>query len=165
MERVFFMKKLLVVDLQWQFQDEGAVKYNKCLNFVKENMSKFDHTVATLFKQSKDNMNYVRHLQYSDCMDTTVEDLAYYSEPFKGTVLVKHGYGTPELSQYISKDDEVTVVGCDTDASVLAFCFQLWDMGVNFEVLTDYVYTTSTNKAVIDGSIEIMKRNFGDCIK
>lgn len=39
------MKKLLVVDLQWQFQDEGAVKYNKCLNFVKENMSKFDHTV------------------------------------------------------------------------------------------------------------------------
>ena len=24
MERVFFMKKLLVVDLQWQFQDEGA---------------------------------------------------------------------------------------------------------------------------------------------
>lgn len=25
MERVFFMKKLLVVDLQWQFQDEGAV--------------------------------------------------------------------------------------------------------------------------------------------
>lgn len=32
------MKKLLVVDLQWQFQDEGAVKYNKCLSFVKENM-------------------------------------------------------------------------------------------------------------------------------
>lgn len=30
MERVFSMKKLLVVDLQWQFQDEGAVKYNKC---------------------------------------------------------------------------------------------------------------------------------------
>lgn len=62
------------------------MKYNKCLSFVKENMSKFDHTVATLFKQSKDNMNYVRHLQYSDCMDTTVKDLAYYSEPFKGTV-------------------------------------------------------------------------------
>lgn len=48
---------------------------------------------------------------------------------------------------------------------MLALCFHLWDMGVNFEVLTDYVYTTSTNKAVIDGSIEIMKRNFGDCIK
>lgn len=58
------MKKLLVVDLQKQFQDEGSVQYNKCLSFVKESMSKFDHTVATLFKQSKNNMNYVRHLQY-----------------------------------------------------------------------------------------------------
>lgn len=36
---------------------------------------------------------------------------------------------------------------------------------MNFEVLTDYAYTISTNKAVINGSIEIMKRNFGDCIK
>lgn len=159
------MKKLLVVDLQKQFQDEGSVQYNKCLNFVKESMSEFDYTVATLFRQSEDNMNYIRHLQYADCIDTTIEDLEFYSEPFNGVVITKHGYGTPKLSQYISKDDEVTVVGCDTDAFVLALCFQLWDMGVNFEVLTDYVYTTSTNKAVIDGSIEIMKRNFGDCVK
>lgn len=39
------MKKLLVVDLQKQFQDEGSVQYNKCLNFVKESMSKFGYTV------------------------------------------------------------------------------------------------------------------------
>lgn len=89
----------------------------------------------------------------------------YHGEGLGVLFRAVHGYGTPELSQYISKDDEVTVVGCDTDACVLALCFQLWDMGVNFEVLTDYVYTTSTNKAVIDGSIEIMKRNFGDCVK
>lgn len=69
------MRKLLVVDLQKQFQDEGSVQYNKCLNFVKESMSEFDYTVATLFRQSEDNMNYIRHLQYSDCIDTIVEDL------------------------------------------------------------------------------------------
>ena len=46
----------------------------------------------------------------------------------------------------------------------MAVCFQLWDLGFNFNVLTEYVYTTSSkydNAAVL----ELMRRNFGKCVQ
>ena len=56
------MKKLLVVDLQKQFQDEGSVQYNKCLNFVKESMSEFDYTVATQHQRIRLSLTAVSRL-------------------------------------------------------------------------------------------------------
>ena len=72
-------------------------------------------------------------------------------------IIVKNGYGLQ--SGIFGKKDKIDIIGCETDACVLATCFSLWDDGIDFNVLWNYVYTNSDIK--IKEIRKIYKRNFG----
>ena len=134
---------LIIVDLQKQFADEGKEKYNKCLKFIEDNGKKYDSVTATYFRQNEDNTNYIDHLGWNGCSDATAKDLEFETRN-KG-VVCKHNYGTFDCNFIYSyfhaeKNDNIDIIGCDSDACILALCFSLWDNGyTNFHVLTDYI--------------------------
>ena len=158
---------LIIVDLQKQFADENKISYNKCLKFIEDNEKNYTQIVATIFKQNEDNINYKSHLNWNGCIDATIDDLEFDTNNKK--ILYKNNYGTFNasfLQQHLQcePDDIIDIIGCDSDACVLALCFSLWDNGyTNFRVLTDYVYTTA-NDFDNEFVIKLMRRNFGDCI-
>lgn len=173
------MKILVIIDLQKQFADKGNnnKSYNKCLKFTKEHKNEYDLCIATLFKQDAANPNYELHLKQSKCSDSEFNDLEFKdilkNSQCKFQVLTKNGYGlsADNLKQLYaclpSSLEQIDIIGCDSDASVMAVCFQLWDMGyTNIRILTDYIYTTADIEYGITREtwIDIMRRNFGNCV-
>ncbi len=166
-------KILLIVDLQKEFADSlnNSNEYNKVVKYVKNNSNSYDKIISTIFRCN--NLNYDINLDWSECTDTTVDSLEYY--PTKNPchdILFKGGYGDREnrivniIREYntcASKNAEIHIIGCDLDACIMAICFQLWDAEINFKVLTEYCFTTSTSFTKKD-VIKLMKRNFGKCI-
>lgn len=159
------MVKLLVMDLQRQFKEGNEDKYNKCLGYVKDNMANYDNVVATLFRQNDKNKNFEECLDCTSCKETSIQDLEYYKEDFSGNIIVKNGYGIDGIDDFLSKEDEIDIVGCCSEAGVLAVCFQLWDLGIKFRVLSEYIFTSSKNNKIFDSILKILKSNFGDCIQ
>ncbi len=158
------MKKLLIIDVQKQFKDSEGL-YEKCLSFITENINNYDMVYATIFSQTvngETNSNYHKKLKWDGCISCTEADLEVIL-PKNINIILKNGYGIKNIDQFFKKDDEVDIVGCDIDACVMAVCFQLWDMDINFKILTDYVYTTSSDFTKND-VIKILKRNFGTCV-
>lgn len=56
--------------------------------------------------------------------------------------------------------DPATVMGFDTDACVLATCFNLFEAGINFQV--DTRGCASADPDLHDAAVSIMQRNFGN---
>lgn len=144
-------KILLCIDLQKQFRADG---YDECLAFIEEQQSSYDKIVATLFVNDKKvNANYIKKLGWKDCQDAKPNDLDFKADQ----IVIKNGYGFP--SGFFSKDDHIDIIGCETDACILATCFSLWDDGIDFSVLWDYVYTSAKIK---DKELrKVFERNFG----
>lgn len=158
---------LIIIDLQKQFADKNKINYSKCLTYISDNENKYDYIIATIFKQDKNNTNYINHLGWDGCMDSSLNDLEFNT--FNKKIIYKNNYGSFDSNflqniLMLNTDDNIDIIGCDSDACVLASCFSLWDNGyTNFHILKDYVYTTS-NKFDNDTVLEIMRRNFGNCV-
>jgi len=144
-------KTLLVVDLQKQFKGD---KYDKCLEYIEKHREEYDRIIATLFvNDASINRNFIKKLKFKDCRDAVVDDIEFATD----MIIVKNGYGLqPGI---FGKKDKIDIIGCETDACVLATCFSLWDDGIDFNVLWNYVYTNSDIK--IKEIRKIYKRNFG----
>lgn len=157
---------LLVIDVQKQFKDNKGT-YEKIEDFCKEYRAEYDIILPTVFQNNEDcNPNYIKHLRWRGCTEAAVIDSAIYPKNVfnldLACVEVKHGYASDYIFKIADKYD-IDIVGCDSDACVLATAFKLWDSGYNFRILTEYVYTTAedfNNETVI----KIMRRNFGDCV-
>lgn len=176
------MKILLVIDLQKQFADNNG-NYEKCIDYITGHRNEYDTVVGTYFQNTPDSM-YAKHLNQYGCMVISGNDIEYpcdylygktgYSANAAGndnnviysairTIMNKKGPHSIDQEYPGDEDHPVYIMGCDSDACVLATLFDLWDKGVNFRVLSDYVYTTA-NGIDNDTVIKIMKRNFGDCV-
>lgn len=148
------MKVLFIVDLQKQFKDSFG-EYEKCLEYISANRDSYDKIIATLFTQKNPNPNYIRKLGWEGCSDVDESDFEFDLNDV--TVITKNGYGLPYYD--FDPNDEYFVMGCDADACVMAICFNLWDKGIDFTVLSDYVYTTG--KISKNEILKMYKRNFG----
>ena len=157
------MKILFVIDLQKQFKDKFW-EYEKCIDYIKSHKHEY-FVVATLFKNFDDSM-FERHLNRSDSKDSEISDLEF---PYD-YCLDKTWYSANKdwkLFDFIQKncswDDEYFVMGCESDACVLATLFDLWDNNIDFKVLSEYIYTNNS-KISRDTVLNLLKRNFWDCI-
>lgn len=148
------MKVLLVVDLQREFY--SALKYEQILKYIAK--SDYDVVIGTIMQNTKDSP-LARTLNWGECFDVVPDSIEYEYDK----LIVKNTYSVPieRLSDY--KDAEITVIGCDADACVLATCFNLFDNGFNFKVDLNYVYTTGNINLYLHAK-EVMKRNFGKCV-
>ena len=153
-------KTLLIIDLQKQFKDKLG-GYEKCLKYIEENRSSYDKIVATVFSpKPKSNPNFVNKLKWNKCMGISIESLEFDLADVQ--IVIKHGYSFfPDA--FFNRNEKIDVIGCDADACVLGTCFGLWDAGIDFNILTDFIYTTSSIVSKND-AIKIMKRNFGECV-
>ena len=158
------MNIFLVIDLQKQFKDDNGM-YDKCLDFLNKTSDKY--VIGTVFRNEKGSQ-FERHVNWSACMDTSLADLEY---EYNNAFVKKSKYiDYEELKTCIGCAIEMTeekvniyLIGCDSDACVMATAFALWDMDLDFKIVTDLIYTTAEdidNKVVL----QMMRRNFGDCL-
>lgn len=153
-------KVLLIIDLQKQFEDTAG-NYRRIVNKIEDLIPNYDKVYATVFSQGKKS-NFKKKLGWNGCQNCTGNDLDF-SIRLNDEIIIKDTYGIKDLPMYLRDADEVTVVGCEADSSILAVCFQLWDLGYNFKVLSDYIfsnhslYSTDTIKLILN-------KNFGDCV-
>ena len=165
---------LLAIDLQPQFKD-NAGQYEKCISFISSHTKDF-YIVASAFANKPGSM-YEKHLGWTGCRDV---DMSMLEFPFHDYV-EKSGYSLNEHNKFISSEHmwkriaagrqhtglpamRYYLMGCDADACVMATAFSLWDMGLDFVILEDYIYTTAEEFSKSD-ILKIMKRNFGDCVQ
>ena len=161
-------KALLVIDVQKDFKDANGI-YEKTVRYINENKDQYFQIVATLFKNHEKSM-FVKHLDWKDCFEFKSDKDNLYETHF---LCLKDTYGLPRLKETLSPNgdfleqfklyDCVEIIGCELDACIMAVCFQLWDAGIDFKVLTDYCWTNNkeTRRETI---IDLLKRQFGDCI-
>jgi len=158
------MKILLVIDLQKQLKDKFW-EYEKCIDYVKSHRDEY-FIVATLYRNSDDSM-FVRHLGWSDCMDSKETDLEFPYDYY----LVKTKYSVGNESEFLdfmknkfwNSDVEYFFMGCETDCCIMATAFDFRDANKNFKILSDYVYTNNSEISN-DEILKLLKRNFGDCV-
>lgn len=160
-------KILLIIDLQKSFMDEDGA-YEKVKEYCISNRNLYDAVLITVFQNNfTENDNYIKHLDWHSCENVSLSDSELYSSGDLASenihFEIKHGYSSDKIFNIADADDHIDIVGCDSDACVLATAFKLWDRGYNFRILSDYIYTTADefdNETVL----KLLKRNFGKCI-
>lgn len=153
------MRVLLIVDIQKEFNSNE--KYNYIINKIPELKKQYDLTYATLFVQNiEENNLYNEKLSWHKCID--INDTSFDFDISDIKVIKKYGYGIKNIEQYFDKTDEIYIIGCYTEACIMSICFQLWDLGYNFTLLSDYTYSGPNieNETILNQ----MKINFGICI-
>jgi nicotinamidase-related amidase len=149
-------KILVVVDLQKEFvkDSHGKKVYKEAVNYVYRNQENYSSIIALMYINDKRvNENMERLLDWKECQ--TVQSLEF---PF--TYLQYHsGYSIKEYP-WINKDDVVDIIGFDTDACVLNACFDIFNIGCDMNILTEYIWSSGGWK-MHDCGIAIMKRQFG----
>lgn len=157
------MKVLLVVDLQKQFRDKFWV-YEKCIDYIKSHRDEY-FVVATLF-ENLDNSMFERHLDRHDCKNSSDSDLEFpYDYCISKTwYSVDKDWNLLEFMQNkCGNDSEYFIMGCESDACILATAFDLWDKNVNFKILSNYIYTNNPDISE-DMMLSLLNRNFWNCI-
>ena len=145
-------KYLLVIDIQPSFNLEPY--YSKVINFIEANRHNYKGIVATRFLNTENSV-YVKRLNFRKAMSKE-------RIPFKYDLLVDKftcGLDKNVCDIYFS-GRTVDVVGCDTDACVLETCFNLFEMDIDFRVLTNYCYSTG-GIDYHEAGLKVMERNFG----
>ncbi|MEE3344358.1 MAG: hypothetical protein VZS44_09730 [Bacilli bacterium] len=146
------MKILLVIDVQPTFKVEPY--YSKIIEYINNNKNKYDKIIATRFINHK-NSFYTDRLNFTDCMKR--EELEFKPDILLG----KRGYGLNVRNNLkLLKDNSVDIIGCDTDACILATCFQLWDYEIDFTILKNYIYSSGGDE-LSKSAYDIICRNFG----
>ena len=121
------MRYLLVIDAQKEFKDKNGM-YEKCLKYIEE--SEYDGVFGLFFKN--ENENFKKHLNYTDCKDTSEESIEYKAS----RIIEKNGYSMLSSVIFNKNDTVVDLIGCDAEGCVMANAFLLWDFGVNFNLVS-----------------------------
>ena len=143
---------LIVVDLQEDFKVEPY--YSKIINYIKNNKDKYDQIIATRFINTPDSP-FVQKLNYDGAMTRSKLEFSY------NILFGKHTYGCGSGFYKYLKEDNIYIVGCDTDACILAMCYEMFKYNMNFYILSKYCYS-SGGEEFHKSAIDIIKRNFGE---
>lgn len=152
-------KLLLIVDLQHEFVPLEKASFSKKI---------FD-LIKTWPEQDVFWMRYVNHpdslfsseLDWFECIESPEAGLITGDKVKPLNVIDHYGYGLPpQQVERLKHYHTVYVCGADTDACVLAACFNLWDAGIRPFVLADYCLS-SGEEDFHNMALKIMERQFG----
>ena len=153
------MRYLLVVDLQREFvKDEtGRRVYNNCLRYVQSAKSRgYEYVLAVVYQNSEKFANMDRLVEWNEMMK--IRGIEFQADE----VVFHSGYS---ISQYprFTQQDRVDVLGLDTDACVLATCFDLFTRGCNMRILVNGCWS-SGGAEMHEAGLKVMKRQFGKAV-
>lgn len=147
---------LIVVDLQRAFNPSPQL-----VSGIQDILSKYDIIVATQFLNKKWSL-FETELNYKECQfGSTESEIVVPLRP--KNVFDRYSYGLQpahieRLREYpVQRWD---ICGCDTEACVLATCYNLWDNGIKFRVLKE-LCASSGGEQTHQAALTIMKRSFG----
>lgn len=152
------MKYLVVVDLQEAFitYPIGAKIHRDCLAYIEQHRKNYDAVIALIYENNGSNLNVERLLHYNACKQP--QKVSFIADK-----IIKHaGYVNTSLLD-LKSEDEVDIIGFDTDACVLSTAFSVFDIGCNFRILKDLCWS-SGGKIMHYTGLAIMERNFGDAV-
>lgn len=151
---------LIVIDLQEEFAKgfKGKNIYKRALNYVYANKDKYHCVFAAVYQQ--DTMTFInmqRKLNWDECQSVKPVEFPY------DRIYYHSGYSINEYPNF-QQGDRVDVIGFDTDACVLAACFDLFNIDCDLHILTDYIYSSGGEDMHKHG-LAVMKRQFGKCVE
>lgn len=155
---------LLLIDYQKGFKSEGSKASVPNIEKLAKKC-KWDLIIQTMWLNSQEpDSPYVQNLGYSEN--------SAYDRGHALVTLFKDAKVFTRYDKYSCLDDEVArllhgntltyIAGWETDACVLGTCFELFDKGVPFRVVTDCV--ASERQPAHDAALVIMNRNFGKVV-
>lgn len=162
---------LLVIDLQKEFKDRDGAGYEKCLDYIRRCHGKYDRMIGTLFTRegypdgTAIDRQYETCLGWDGCVGCNESSLEYKPD----IVIRKKTYAlsAEKLSSALPYEEDsfdcdyrIDIIGCDTDACVLATAFSLWDAGTDFRVLAGFCYSSGGESQHL-AALEVMRRSFG----
>lgn len=152
-------KYLFVVDVQKEFVKDkmGEKVYQKCLQYIDAHRHEYDAVIAAVYINDPTkfaNMN--RLLNWNDCKK--IENLEFIPD---GTFM-HSGYSIKEYPS-VTKLDCIDIIGFDTDACVLSACFDIFNLGCNMRILSEYIWS-SGGKKMHEAGIAVMRRQFGKAL-
>ena len=148
------MSILFVVDLQREFvkDDKGMEVYKRCIDYINTCRHLYSHGVYASVYVNKDSRNMHLLTRWSEMQQVKKLD-------FKPDKMFLHsGYSAID-NVVIPDHTAVDIIGLDTDACVLAHCFDLFDKDVRFRILVDGVYS-SGGEDMHKAGLSIMRRQF-----
>ena len=152
---------LLVIDIQKEFKDKTGEKYKKVIDYINNNKDNYDLIIGTFFKNEYPS-NFDKKLHWDGCKNASVDSVEYnYDFLFKKSTYILD-FEKLLFNDLFSKEDKITLIGCDTDACIFVNAANLFDKGYDFRILTDYIYSTSNFDENV--TVNILRRNFGDCV-
>lgn len=152
------MRYLLVVDVQEEFvkDRQGKKIYEKCLKFIENQRYNYDAVIAAVYI-NRGNSNMDRLLDWNDCKQINAIDFIPDSAYYHG------GYAIKEYPKVLPSDT-IDIIGFDTDACVLSASFDVFDLGCNMNIYSDYCWSSGGKDMHLAG-LKIMKRQFGTAVK
>ena len=152
------MKILLLVDVQKEFakDEKGKQLYADICKYVAEyGHVDYDLVIATLYKNGNSN-NMHNMVKWDEMRD--IQEVDYAAD----YALIHSGY-CPRTLSMITPDDEVTVIGYDTDACVMSTLFRLFDMDVPFRVIENGIWS-SGGISMHEAGLKVINRQFGTAL-
>lgn len=147
---------LIVVDLQRAFKPPSHI-----VDGIQAILPNYDLIIATQFLNRKLSL-YETELGYTECqLGSSGAEIVIPLKP--NNVFDRFSYGLKPAHIERLKEYPVLrwdICGCDTEACVLATCYDLWDNGIRFQVLKD-LCASSGGEAVHEAAMTIFRRSFG----
>lgn len=152
------MAMLLVVDLQREFvKDEKALEvYKRCVRYINTCRHLYAQGVFAAVYKNNDSANMFRLVRWDEMQE--IKKLDYKPD----RMFAHAGYSAIEKMP-IPEHTAVDVIGLDTDACVLAHCFDLFDKDIPFRVLVDGVYS-SGGEEMHQAGLACMRRQFNKAV-
>lgn len=157
---------LVVIDLQVGFINDNTLKV---ANNIQELLysEKYDAVIATKFTNMPGS-SFDKFLGWKGMLEEEEKELLPFVEEYADCVISKCSYSCVKNTNFIQSlvalcdglPDEVTLVGVDTDACVLATAIDLFEMGIRPIILEDCVGSSGGEECHEAGML-LLKRSIG----
>ena len=148
---------LIMIDLQKGFVSKPT---EKVVQFVVKLLEKEKFDLVIQFRwENYMGSQYEEQLGYQAVGNSSETEMCFpYATDHIITRTCYSCWG-PEMERLVNKDDEIFIVGLETDACVMGTLFSLWDNGYKFKVYEEGVGTP--DRDLQKAAIRMIKRQFG----
>lgn len=157
---------LVVIDLQMGFMNDNTLKVANNIRDLFDS-GKYSAVIATKFTNMPGS-SFDSFLGWKGMLDEKEKELLPFVEEYADSIISKCSYSCVKNTNFIQSlvalcdglPEEVTLVGVDTDACVLATAIDLFEMGIRPIIIEDCVGSSGGDECHEAGML-LLKRSIG----